>query len=109
MVAGGFLSGYLLAYFIHRIVELLMFIVGGILALLLCLQHQGIIAINMTKLQTYTDGIFTSILNATATGASTNHIPIINTIDGFGIPLSSSISAGFVYRNNQKVSEKYAL
>jgi uncharacterized membrane protein (Fun14 family) len=85
-IGGGFISGYLVAYFLRRILKLLMFIIGGILALLLFLQHQEIIAINVTKLQTYTEGIFASILNTTAaTNLSSTHIPIIKYLDHFGI------------------------
>jgi len=93
----AFFSGYLSAYFLRSILKLLMFIIGGILALLLYLQSQEIIAVNMTKLQSYTDGIFTSIVNTTAaTNISSNHIPFIGTMDYLGIPFTSSISAGFI-------------
>jgi uncharacterized membrane protein (Fun14 family) len=88
----GFVGGYILAYFLRKIVRILMFVIGGILALLLYLQTQQIITINVTKLQTYTDGIFTSIANVT----TTSQIPVLNTIEHLGIPLSSSVTAGFV-------------
>ena len=52
--------------------------------------------INITKLQTYTDAIFSSIVNATTTTTFTNHIPMVSMLDNLGIPLTSSISAGFV-------------
>jgi uncharacterized membrane protein (Fun14 family) len=77
--AAGFLSSYLLAYFLSRLLKILMFIVGGIVALLLYLQSQEIISINITKLQTYTEGIFTSIVDATTAAANTttsNHIQL---------------------------------
>jgi uncharacterized membrane protein (Fun14 family) len=89
---GDFLGGYMLAYFIRRIVRILMFVIGGILALLLYLQTQEIITINITKLQTYTDGIFTSISNVT----TISQIPVVSTMEHLGIPLSSSVTAGFV-------------
>ena len=88
----GFAGGYILAYSIKKIVRILMFVIGGILALLLYLQTQEIITINITKLQTYTDGIFTSITNVT----TTSQIPVVSTMEHLGIPLSSSITAGFV-------------
>jgi uncharacterized membrane protein (Fun14 family) len=45
-IGGGFLSGILLGYFIKKVVKILMFIFGGIIALLLLLQYQGVIVIN---------------------------------------------------------------
>jgi uncharacterized membrane protein (Fun14 family) len=96
-VGSGFIGGYLVAYFLRRLLKILMFIIGGIFAFLLYLQHQEIIFINVTKLQTYTDGIFTSIISTTAaTNISSNQIPFIGTVDYLGIPFTSSISAGFV-------------
>jgi uncharacterized membrane protein (Fun14 family) len=94
-IGGGFLGGYLIAYFIRRIVKIMMFIAGAIFALLLFLQQQEIITINITKLQSYTE-IFTSIVNATTNTTSTNHFPLVSMLDNLGIPLSSSISAGFI-------------
>jgi uncharacterized membrane protein (Fun14 family) len=91
-LGGGFLGGYMLAYFIRKIVRILMFVIGGILALLVYLQTQEIITINITNLQTYTDGIFTSIANVT----TSSQIPVVSTMENLGIPLSSSVTAGFV-------------
>jgi hypothetical protein len=54
-----------------------MFIIGGILAILLSLQQQEIIAINFTKLQTYTDAIIAPIVNANTTTTSTNHFSLV--------------------------------
>ena len=67
-----------------------MFITGGILALLVYLQTQQILTINITKLQNYTDGIVNWI---TSTGGQ---IPAMATMEHLGIPLSSSVTAGFL-------------
>ena len=83
-LGGGFLGGYTLAYFIRKILRILTFVIGGIVALLVYLQTQEIITINITKLQTYTDGIFTSIANVT----TTSQIPIVSTIEHLGILLA---------------------
>jgi uncharacterized membrane protein (Fun14 family) len=63
-----------------------MFIVGGIFALLMYLQSQEIITVIMDKLQNFADGILTTV---------TGQIQI-TTMEHFGIPLSSSMAAGFV-------------
>jgi len=91
-ISFGGITGFLLGYFLKKLIKIMAFIVGGILALLLYLQTQQIITINMTKLQTYTEGIFTSIANVTIS----SQIPILNTMDHLSIPLTSSITAGFV-------------
>jgi uncharacterized membrane protein (Fun14 family) len=89
-LGGGFITGYLVAYFLKKIIKILMFVIGGILALLLYLQTQEIITINVTKLQTTTDTILNGITS------SGGQIPAIRTIEHLDIPLSSSLTAGFV-------------
>jgi uncharacterized membrane protein (Fun14 family) len=86
----GGIAGFFLGYFVKKLVKIIAFIVGGILTLLLYLQTQEIITINITKLQTYTDGIINWI---TSSGAQ---IPAMATMDHLSIPLSSSVTAGFV-------------
>jgi uncharacterized membrane protein (Fun14 family) len=85
-VGFGGITGFLIGYFIKRIVKILMFVFGAIFALLMYLQHQGMISVNMDKLQNFADGILTTV---------TGQIQI-TTMEHFGIPLSSSMTAGFV-------------
>jgi uncharacterized membrane protein (Fun14 family) len=51
----GFALGYVLTYFIRKIVRILTFVIGGMLALLLYLQTQELITINISKLKRYSD------------------------------------------------------
>jgi hypothetical protein len=37
--------------------------VGGLLALLMYLQYQGLITVNMAKIESYTDGIVNTLLS----------------------------------------------
>ena len=88
----GGITGFLLGYFIRKIIKIILFAVGGILALLMYLQYQGLITVNMAKIQSYTDGIVNTLLsNSTETW---NHILSLGAAD-LGVPLTSSMAAGF--------------
>ena len=56
---GGFFASFLIGYFIKKVIKILMFVFGGILALLMYLQFQGIIdvKINLDKIQSSVEAI----------------------------------------------------
>jgi uncharacterized membrane protein (Fun14 family) len=56
------------------------------------LQYQGLITVNMAKVQSYTDGIVNTLLSNS--GEAWNHIIPIGTAD-LGIPLTGSMAVGF--------------
>jgi uncharacterized membrane protein (Fun14 family) len=65
---GGFFASFLIGYFIKRIIKILMFVLGGILALLMYLQFQEIIDVNikLDRLQNSAEAIINTIAaNAT--------------------------------------------
>lgn len=89
-VGSGFFGGLLLGYFIKKLFRIIMFVIGGIFALLLYLQYTGIIAINVTKLESSVEWIMDS-------GSSmVPQIANANTSSSLGLPLTASMSAGFV-------------
>jgi len=81
--------GVILGYFIKKIIKILMFITGGIVALLLYLQHQQIISVNIEKLEESSMFIFTSI------ASSNDKVSQIGDTTYLGIPLTASMTAGF--------------
>jgi uncharacterized membrane protein (Fun14 family) len=94
---GGFFASFLIGYFIKKIVKILMFILGGVLALLAYLQFQEIIdvTIKFDKIQSFAEDIINTIVaNATAIFPNNNNSLIID--NNLGIPVSGSIAAGFV-------------
>jgi uncharacterized membrane protein (Fun14 family) len=97
IVGGGFFGGVLIGYFLRKIIRILMFVLGGILTLLLYLQYQGIVSINIDKLQASINGILNSISNIGT--ADTSIIPLGQIIpfplSDLSIPLTGSIAAGF--------------
>ena len=62
-MGGGFFVSFLIGYFIKKIIKILMFVFGGILALLMYLQSQGIInvEVNVDKLQSSAEAILNTI------------------------------------------------
>mgnify|MGYP003581154187 CR=1 FL=1 len=94
---GGFVASFLIGYFIKKVIKILMFVLGGILALLMYLQFQEIIyvTIKFDKIQSLAEDIINTIVaNATAIFPNDNNPLIID--NNLGIPVSGSITAGFV-------------
>jgi len=88
-IGGGFFIGLVLGYFVKKIVKILMFVAGGIVGLLLCLQQQQMISVNIEKLETSSTAILTSL-------ASTfDKMMQVGDFTSIGIPLTASIAAGF--------------
>ena len=88
-VGGGFFIGILLGYFVKKVIKILMFVAGGILGLLLYLQHQQIISVNIEKLEGSSTFILTSI------ASSFDKMTQIGDTSSLGIPLMVSLTAGF--------------
>jgi len=86
---GGFFIGIILGYFIKKIIKILMFVTGGIIALFLYLQQQQIISANMEKLE----GASTYMLSSVA--SSLDSMTQIGDTTSLGIPLTASVTAGF--------------
>jgi len=87
-IGGGFFSGIILGYFLKKIIKILMFVVGDIVALILFLQQQQIISVNVDRLQESSVFIFTSVVS------SFDKMTQIGDVASLGIPLTGGISAG---------------
>ena len=88
-MGGGFFIGAIVGYFVKKIIKILMFIAGGVAALLLYLQQQQIISVNAERLE----GSSTFIL--TTLSSSFDKVTQIGDMSSLGIPLAASIAAGF--------------
>ena len=66
-----------------------MFVTGGIIALLLYLQHQQLITVNIEKLEAVSSYILTSV------ASSFDKMTQLDTTTSLGIPLTASMTAGF--------------
>jgi uncharacterized membrane protein (Fun14 family) len=85
------IAGFLLGYFLRKIIKLILFALSGILALLLYLQYQGLITVNMPKIQSYTDALVNTLSNSSE---AWNHI-LPSGAANLGFPLASSMAVGF--------------
>jgi uncharacterized membrane protein (Fun14 family) len=93
---GSFFVSFLIGYFIKKVIRILMFVLGGILALLMYLQFQDIVDVNikLDKFQIAADTIINTILkNATAMLSNGNNPYIESNI---AIPITGSVTAGFL-------------
>ena len=90
-VGGGFFAGLVTGWALKKVIKLVAVVVGLFLGALIYLQSQSIINISWDKLQTLSEATLSTIGNSiTNTGE-------ISTIMGnLGIPLTGSLSAGFI-------------
>ena len=88
-VGGGFFIGLVLGYFVKKMVKILMFVAGGIVGLLLYLQQQQIISVNIERLEGSSAFVLTTL------SSSFDKTTQIGDMSSLGIPLASSIAAGF--------------
>jgi uncharacterized membrane protein (Fun14 family) len=87
-IGGGLVSGILIGYFLKKIIKIIIFIAGGIVALLLYLQHEQVILVDVEKIETLSTLIFNSV--ASSFGKMTQ----IGDISTLRIPLAGGLSAG---------------
>ena len=87
---GGFFIGIILGYFLKKIIKIIMFVTGGIIALLLYLQQQQIVSINTDKIEDSSALVLTFI-----TSSFDSMTQIDNSAHSFGIPLTASLAVGF--------------
>src|SRR5918994_7522088 len=79
-LGGSFFGSFLIGYFIKKIIKILMFVFGGVLALLIYLQSQGMISVevNAYKIQSSAEAVLNAIVaNTTATVLPTDSNPSI--------------------------------
>lgn len=73
----------------RKIIKILMFVTGGIIALFLYLQFQGIITVNVQKLADASTYLLSVV------SSSFDKITQLDTTTSLGIPLTTSLTAGF--------------
>ena len=87
-IGGGFFTGIILGYFLKKIIKILMFVTGGIVALLLYLQQQQVISVDVEKMEASSTFIFNSVTSSFDKMTQTGDMAIL------GIPLAAGLSAG---------------
>jgi uncharacterized membrane protein (Fun14 family) len=103
-LGGGFFVGVLIGYALKKVIKIVAVIFGLFLARLAYLQSQQIANINWNKLQTVSEDAITTLTNLMTqipyiSGTSIDSSPAATApslaMTGSGIPLTSSMSAGF--------------
>ena len=87
-VGGGFFAGIIVGYFLKKIIKILMFVSGGIVALLLYLQQQQVISVDVDKMEASSTFIFNSVASYFDKMTQTDDVSTL------GIPLAGGLSAG---------------
>ena len=90
-IGGGFFGGFLIGYALKKVVKLVAVVVGLFLAGLAYLQYQQLASFNWNKIE----ATISTIANAITTNTFNNYNIETLATANFGIPLTSSMSAGF--------------
>ena len=91
VIGGGFFGGFLIGYALRKVVKLIAVVVGLFIAGLAYLQYQQIASFNWDKIE----GTISTIANTTSTNTFNNYNIETLATTNLGIPLTSSMSAGF--------------
>lgn len=90
-IGGGFFAGLVTGWALKKVIKLVAVVVGLFLGALIYLQSQTIVNINWNNLQSVSETTLSTIGNSI-----TNTGEISNIMGNVGIPLTGSLSAGFV-------------
>jgi uncharacterized membrane protein (Fun14 family) len=90
-IGGGFFGGLLLGYALKKVVKLIAVIVGLFIAGLVYLQYQQIASFDWKRIE----GIVTTTLGNITSQVAGGQDTAVLAMSNFGIPLTSSMSAGF--------------
>jgi uncharacterized membrane protein (Fun14 family) len=95
-VGGGFFVGFITGYAIKKVIKLAAVIVGLFIAALAYLQYQRILNVDWERVQAFSQNGINWVVDAITHVSNTiagTHSATLSTV---GIPLVSSVSAGFV-------------
>ena len=95
IVGGGFLIGLITGYAIKKLIKLAAVIVGLFIAALAYLEYQRIINVDWHKVQAISHSGIDWVADALTHVSSTMGASHPGTLSNIGIPLVSSVSAGF--------------
>ena len=95
-VGGGFFIGLVTGYAIKKVIKLAAIIVGLFFSALAYLEYQRILSVDWHKVQAISQNGITSVMNAITHVSNNIDTTHSGTLSNIGIPLVSSVSAGFV-------------
>src|SRR5215813_9249161 len=95
-VGGGFFVGFITGYAIKKVIKLAAVIVGLFIAALAYLQYQRILNVDWERVQAFSQNGITWVVNAITHVSNNIDSTHLGTLTNVGIPLVSSVSAGFI-------------
>jgi len=95
-IGGGFFVGFITGYAIKKVIKLAAVIVGLFIAAMAYLQYQRILNVDWERVQAFSQNGITWVVNAITHVSNTINTTHSGTLSNIGIPLVSSVSAGFV-------------
>jgi uncharacterized membrane protein (Fun14 family) len=95
-VGGGFFIGFITGYAIKKVIKLAAVIVGLFIAALAYLQYQRILNVDWERVQAISQNVIDWVVDALTHVSGTMGASHPGTLSNIGIPLVSSVSAGFV-------------
>jgi uncharacterized membrane protein (Fun14 family) len=95
-VGGGFFIGFITGYAIKKVIKLAAVIIGLFIAALAYLEYQRILSMDWHKIQAVSQNGIEWMSDALTHISSTIGVGHTGTLSNIGIPLVSSVSAGFV-------------
>jgi uncharacterized membrane protein (Fun14 family) len=94
-VGGGVLLGFVTGYVIKKVIKLAAVIFGLIIAAIAYLEYQRILTVDWHKVQAVSQNGIDWVADALTHVSSTMGASHPGTLSNIGIPLVSSVSAGF--------------
>jgi uncharacterized membrane protein (Fun14 family) len=94
-IGGGFFIGFITGYAIKKVIKLAAVIVGLFIAALVYLQYERILNVDWDRVQAFSQNGITWVVNAITHVSNTIDASHSGTLSNIGIPLVSSVSAGF--------------
>jgi uncharacterized membrane protein (Fun14 family) len=94
-VGGGFLLGFITGYAIKKVIKLAAVIVGLFIAASAYLEYQRILSVDWHKIQVFSQNGIDWVAHALTHVSSTIDASHTGMLSDIGVPLASSVSAGF--------------
>lgn len=89
----GGITGFLIGYAIKKVMKIMLIVLGLLFVAVIALEYQKLISVNWNKIQTGLSSALGNVTNGQIPGTQEN---IAATMTNIGIPLTGSLTAGFV-------------
>jgi uncharacterized membrane protein (Fun14 family) len=95
--SSGGIAGFLIGYAVKKGIKIIMTIAGMFLAGLAYLNYQGLISVDWDQVVSMSNNAVAEFSNSTTGYMSVVDSQVVPTMMNFGVPLTGSFAAGFVF------------